>query len=54
MYDLRDWREASPSYTEELFEWTRLNGEDKLYELGSQPPFNLVVRPSYCAFLHPS
>lgn len=47
MYDLRAWRAAaSPSYTNQLFEWTRLNGEDKLYNLGSQPPFNLVVRSS--------
>lgn len=43
VYDLRAWREASPSYTDQLFEWTHKNSEDKLYTLGSQPPFNLVV-----------
>lgn len=43
MYDLHAWRTSSPSFTDELFEWTRLNGEDQLYSLGSQPPFNLVV-----------
>jgi len=43
VYDLEAWRTASPSYTNELFEWTHKNTEDKLYTLGSQPPFNLVV-----------
>ena len=43
VYDLKAWRTSSPSYTDELFRWTKLNSEDKLYSLGSQPPFNLVV-----------
>ncbi|ORY69442.1 glycosyl transferase family 64 domain-domain-containing protein [Leucosporidium creatinivorum] len=43
VYDLQAWRTASPSFTDELFEWTRKNTEDKLYTLGSQPPFNLVL-----------
>lgn len=45
MYDLEAWRTSSPSFRDQLFHWTRLNSEDKLYSLGSQPPFNLVVRP---------
>lgn len=43
VYDLAAWRNAEHSYTDQLFEWTRKNGEDRLYTLGSQPPFNLVV-----------
>lgn len=43
VYDLEMWRSSFPSYSNELFEWTLLNSEDKLYSLGSQPPFNLVV-----------
>lgn len=48
VYDLSAWREkSSPSYTDELFEWTRRNSLDKLYSLGSQPPFNLVFYRNY-------
>ena len=43
MYDLEAWRTSSPSFRDQLFHWTRLNSKDKLYSLGSQPPFNLVV-----------
>ena len=43
VYDLDVWRSASPSYTDLLFDWTAANSASKLYSLGSQPPFNLVV-----------
>lgn len=43
IYDLDLWRWSLPSYTDQLFEWTRMNSVDQLYSLGSQPPFNLVV-----------
>ncbi|KAL8281042.1 hypothetical protein RQP46_006721 [Phenoliferia psychrophenolica] len=47
VYDLGAWRSSSPSFTDQLFHWTRLNSEDKLYSLGSQPPFNLVFYRNY-------
>ena len=45
VYDLAAWRAAWPSYTDLLFDWSIANSATKLYSLGSQPPFNLVVRP---------
>eukprot|EP01137_Pigoraptor_chileana_P002927 Opistho-2@42431 len=45
VYDMRLWRRSN--YTAQLFEWTRLNNEKKLYKLGSQPPFNLVFDRNY-------
>ena len=47
VYDLQVWRDAVPSYTDQLFDWTHKNSEDKLYTLGSQPPFNLVVSAEF-------
>lgn len=48
LYNLTAWRssglENGVSYTDQLFSWSIKNSEDKLYNLGSQPPFNLVVR----------
>ncbi|KAM0755306.1 nucleotide-diphospho-sugar transferase [Meredithblackwellia eburnea MCA 4105] len=43
VYDLPSWRTSNPSFADQLFHWTKLNNEDMLYSLGSQPPFNLVV-----------
>lgn len=55
VYDLAAWRSSERSYTDELFEWSRKNSEDKLYSLGSQPPFNLVVSlVSACNSARPS
>eukprot|EP01137_Pigoraptor_chileana_P023685 Opistho-2@90398 len=45
VYDMNKWRRAN--YTAQLFRWTRLNNERKLYKLGSQPPFNLVFGRNY-------
>ena len=40
LYNLSAWRQAD--YTAQLLNWTELNKERPLYQLGSQPPFNLV------------
>jgi hypothetical protein len=61
VYDLEKWRQHD--YEEQLFKWSILNSETKLYELGSQvgfpylfltvpdfqrqPPFNLVFYKNY-------
>ncbi|KAM0751235.1 nucleotide-diphospho-sugar transferase [Meredithblackwellia eburnea MCA 4105] len=47
VYDMKAWRTSSPSFSNQLFEWTRLNNQDRLYSLGSQPPFNLVFYRNY-------
>ncbi|KAM0754820.1 nucleotide-diphospho-sugar transferase [Meredithblackwellia eburnea MCA 4105] len=47
VYDMKSWRASSPSFSNQLFEWTRLNNLDRLYSLGSQPPFNLVFYRNY-------
>ena len=52
VYDLVAWRAASPSYTDLLFDWSIANSATKLYSLGSQPPFNLVVSHSVFSESH--
>ena len=47
IYDLDAWRKPGTNYTDQLLAWTALNKQRQLYQLGSQPPFNLVFYNNY-------
>eukprot|EP01135_Chromosphaera_perkinsii_P006651 Nk52_evm53s554 gene=Nk52_evmTU53s554 len=45
LYNLRKWREGK--YEDELMRWMALNGQKKLWGLGTQPAFNLVFYQNF-------